>query len=253
MTVVHLATLNIRNLADRWNERLPLLLSDFAALQPDLIGLQEVVYVLEQDRLIGAAGPGRYEASRAWAGRPEYGNSILSRQRAGLSVSEPDRLELSHGRSAGRLRVEIDGMSIHFVNVHLHHEVPDDAIRDEQARIVLAWLADAPQADIQVVVGDFNADPAEPAYARMTGAGFRSACLEANGAEPAVTWPSGLQGPAIDTDGEPSCLDYIWLRGEATVESARVVFDRPAVGDSGLYPSDHFGLSALIRLHRSAR
>jgi hypothetical protein len=33
----------------------------FAALQPDLIlGLQEVVYVLEQDRLIGAAGPGRY-------------------------------------------------------------------------------------------------------------------------------------------------------------------------------------------------
>ena len=37
---LRVATLNLRNLADRWDERLPLLLADFAALQPDLIGLQ---------------------------------------------------------------------------------------------------------------------------------------------------------------------------------------------------------------------
>ena len=54
MDRLHVATLNIRNLADRWFERLPLLLGDMAALQPDLLGLQEVVYVLQQDRLIGA-------------------------------------------------------------------------------------------------------------------------------------------------------------------------------------------------------
>ena len=71
------ATLNLRNLADRWDERLPLLLADMAALQPDLLGLQEVVYPLQQDRLLGAAGEGRYEAHRAWAGRPEYGNALL--------------------------------------------------------------------------------------------------------------------------------------------------------------------------------
>jgi len=79
MDRLHVATLNIRNLADRWDERLPLLLADMAALQPDLLGLQEVVYVLQQDRLIGAAGEGRYEAIRGWAGRPEYGNSLLVR------------------------------------------------------------------------------------------------------------------------------------------------------------------------------
>ena len=56
MDRLHVATLNIRNLADRWDERLPLILADMAALQPDLLGLQEVVYVLQQDRLIGAAG-----------------------------------------------------------------------------------------------------------------------------------------------------------------------------------------------------
>src|SRR5918996_5047597 len=56
MDSLHVATLNISNLADRWDERLPLLLADMAALQPDILGLQEVVYPLQQDRLIGAAG-----------------------------------------------------------------------------------------------------------------------------------------------------------------------------------------------------
>lgn len=48
MDRMHVATLNIRNLADRWPERLPLLLADMAALQPDLLGLQEVVYPMHQ-------------------------------------------------------------------------------------------------------------------------------------------------------------------------------------------------------------
>ena len=38
MDRLHVATLNILNLADRWPERLPLLLADTAALQPDLLG-----------------------------------------------------------------------------------------------------------------------------------------------------------------------------------------------------------------------
>ena len=45
-----------RLLAQQLQKRLPLLLADMAALQPDVIGLQEVVYTLQQDRLLGAAG-----------------------------------------------------------------------------------------------------------------------------------------------------------------------------------------------------
>ena len=143
MDRLHVATLNIRNLADRWDERLPLLLADMAALQPDLLGMQEVVYVLQQDRLIGAAGEGRYEALRAWAGRPEYGNSLLVR--TPLAGRSTDRLELGHNRSALRTVVELAGGSTVLVVVtHLHHEVPDEAIRDDQARQLLAWLETAP-------------------------------------------------------------------------------------------------------------
>ena len=240
------ATLNILNLADRWEERLPLLLADMAALQPDLIGLQEVVYPLQQDRLLGAAGEGRYEAVRGWAGRPEYGNSLLVK--APLTASDPERLELGLQRAAHRVNVQLPGgQRLAFVVTHLHHRPADAGARDEQVAALLPWLDGAPAHDAIVVVGDFNAAPDEAAAQRMCDAGFRSAYELANGVDPAVTWPSGLQAPAMDTDGDPSCLDFIWVRGAVAVEDARLFADRPAVGDPTLYPSDHLGIAARLR------
>ncbi len=155
---------------------------------------------MQQDRIIGAAGAGEYRAVRGWAGRPEYGNSTLVR--APLEPTDVDRLDLGAGRSAHRARIGLPGgRSIVFAVTHLHHLGPDEAIRDAQAATLLDWLDGGPPTDGQIVVGDFNADPDEPAPARMRAAGFRSAHHEANGAEPAVTWPSGLQAPAMDTDG----------------------------------------------------
>ena len=247
MDRLHVATLNIRNLADRWNERLGLLLADMGALQPDLLGLQEVVYPMQQDRLIGSAGEGTYETLRAWAGRPEYGNSLLVR--SPLPASGVERLELGLNRSAVRVMVTLDSGRRILVSVtHLHHEVDGAAERDDQARHLIDWLDGGPASDVQVVIGDFNANPAEPAAARMRSNGYRSAFAEANGAEPAVTWPSGLQAPAIDTDGDPACLDYVWIRGGVSVTSARLVFDRPDPEDATLFPSDHFGISAHLEI-----
>ncbi|HZC31940.1 MAG TPA: endonuclease/exonuclease/phosphatase family protein [Candidatus Bathyarchaeia archaeon] len=245
MDRLHIATLNIRNLADRWDERLPLILADMAALQPDILGLQEVVYVLQQDRLIGAAGAGRYESVRGWAGRPEYGNALLVREP--LVGSDVERLDLGLSRSATRARVAMpSGATVAVVVTHLHHVPADEGVRDEQASVLLDWLDSGASADGLVVVGDFNAEPLEPAYRRMTDVGFRSSFREANDREPDVTWPSGLEAPAKDADGEPGCLDYVWVRGAIGVESCRLAFDRPAVGDPGLYPSDHLGLSARL-------
>jgi endonuclease/exonuclease/phosphatase family metal-dependent hydrolase len=242
---LHVATLNLRNIADRWPERMPLLLADMAALQPDLIGLQECVFAVGQDRLLGAAGEGRYESRRGWAGRPEYGNAVLGK--APLAVGDGERIDLGRNRSALRVPVSLPGgATLDFVVTHLHHLVPDEAAREEQANALVEWLA--PVDGPLVVVGDFNAEPSEPAYRRMVEAGFRSSSTEANGQEPAVTWPSGIQAPGMDVDGDPGCLDYIWVRGALTVVACRLVFDRPAVDDPTLFPSDHFGLSAQVRL-----
>jgi len=239
------ATLNLRNIADRWPERIPLLLADMAALQPDLIGLQECVFAVQQDRILGAAGDGRYESRRGWAGRPEYGNAVLGR--APVTLGEGERLDLGRNRSALRVPATLaSGAEVHFVVTHLHHLPADDVIRAEQAIQLTEWLR--PDADPLVVVGDFNAEPVEPAYRVMVDAGFRSASVEANGAEPEATWPSGIEAPGRDTDGEPGCLDYIWVRGPIIVDEASLAFDRPAVDDPTLYPSDHLGLRARIRV-----
>jgi endonuclease/exonuclease/phosphatase family metal-dependent hydrolase len=247
MVPLHVATLNIRNMADRWSERLGLLLADMSALQPDLLGLQEVVYPMQQDRLIGAAGEGRYGVTRAWAGRPEYGNSLLVREP--LAATGVDRLELGLKRSALRASVSLaGGRRVLVVVTHLHHETSGAAERDDQARRLLDWLAPASATDAQVVMGDFNAHPGEPAVARMRAGGYRSAFAEANGEDPRVTWPSGLEAPAIDTDGDPACLDYIWIRGAMRVASARLVFDRPDGEDATLFPSDHFGIAARLEI-----
>jgi len=244
-TSLRVATLNILNLADRWPERLQLLLADMAAIQPDLLGLQEVVYVMQQDRVLASAGEGRYEIVRGWAGRPEYGNSLLAK--APLQPRDVDRLELGLDRSAVRARFALqDGVRLVFAATHLHHAVGAAQERLEQAENLVRWLEASPAHDALIVVGDFNAAPSEPAYARMTAAGFRSAYLEANGSEPPVTWPSGLQAPAMDMDGDPACLDYLWLRGAVTVERARLAWDRPAADDPTLYPSDHFGIIADV-------
>jgi endonuclease/exonuclease/phosphatase family metal-dependent hydrolase len=247
MDRLHVATFNILNLADRWVERLQLILADMAALQPDVLGLQEVVFVMQQDRLIGAAGEGHYATLRGWAGRPEYGNSLLIREP--LAGRDVERLDLGLQRAAHRTVIELPaGASLLVAVTHLHHAVPATAERDEQAVALIDWLARAPGTDATIVMGDFNADPAEPAYSRMVAAGFRSAFAEANGAEPAVTWPSGLQAPAMDTDGEPDCLDYIWLRGAVRAVDARLVFDRPHPDDPSLYPSDHVGVAAHVEI-----
>jgi hypothetical protein len=52
----------------------------------------------------------------------------------------------------------------------------------------------------------------------------------------------------MDTDGDPECLDYIWLRGSARAASARLVFDRPDPEDATIYPSDHLGIAAELEI-----
>ena len=247
-------SLNLRNLMDRWPERLPLLLAEFAALQPDVAGLQEVVFPLQQDRLLGASGEGNYAARRVAAWRPEVGNSLLVREPLAFGLAPEtaaDRLDLGHLRTAGRAELLInDEARLRVVNLHLHHEVgPEHAqLRLAQTEAVLAWLATMPPVAATIVGGDFNATPAEPTYARMVEAGFRSVMQEANGVEPDVTWPSGLQAPGMDTDGEPGCLDYVWVSGAVQVTAARLCFDRPAVDDPTLYPSDHRGVTADLEI-----
>ena len=245
---IRLATFNIRNINDRYTERKPLLGEAFAALDADICGLQEVVFSEpRQDDFLSSQLEERHY--RSLVSRHErsvnFGNAVLVGRGDVLAHEE---LRLSTGRSAQRVLVAVEGLTLWFANTHLHHVPGEPEVRAEQAEAILAWMAAAPAADASVVVGDFNTPPFEPAYAVMTAAGYRSSMREANGAEPAVTWPSGIQAETMDRDGDPNCLDYIWLWGRARAISAWVAANEHAEGDSTLYPSDHFALVAEVEV-----
>jgi endonuclease/exonuclease/phosphatase family metal-dependent hydrolase len=249
---LRVATFNIRNVNDRWPERKPLLGEAFCAIDAHLIGLQEVGFRKKkrQDDFLA-------EAARRWGREylslesrserfPDFGTAIMFT--TGV-VSVHEQLSIGEGRTAQRALFSLPGQrTLWFANTHLHHVPGEPEIRDAQVARILEWMAAAPDADATIVVGDFNAPPHEPAYARMKAAGYRSASLEANGVEPDVTWPSGIQAPTMDTDGDPNCLDYIWLRGRARVLSAKVAANQSSPNDPTLYPSDHFAIVADVEV-----
>lgn len=246
--LLRVATFNIRNINDRYEERKPLLGAAFASLAADIVGLQEVMLSEpRQDDFLSSQLPARHYKSLVsrHERHPDWCNAILCSTGEILAHEE---LRLSKGRSAHRVLLVVEGRTLWFANTHLHHKPEEPAIRVEQAEAIVAWMEAAPRADAAIVVGDFNTPPSEPAYEVMTRAGYRSAMKEANGAEPAVTWPSGIQAPTMDTDGDPNCLDYIWFTGQVRVRAASVAADAHPPDDPTLYPSDHFALVADIEV-----
>lgn len=239
------ATFNIRNINDRYEERETLLKAAFGMLDADIIGLQEVMFEPhDQDDVLAACLPERpYKSLRSPSERNAgFGNAVLCR--AG-EVQAHEILRLNSLRSIQRALVILPGeRTLWFVNTHLHHKPLEPEVRADQVRKLIAWMADAPHADAIIVAGDFNMPPHEPGYELMKEAGFRSTLFEMNGAEPEVTWPSGIQAPTMDTDGDPNCLDYLWIKGAIAARSARVAANEHAAGDPTLYPSDHFALVA---------
>lgn len=247
------ATFNIRNITDRYDERMPLLGAAFAEINADIIGLQEVIVSdggpgkPRQDDFLSGQLPERHYKSLVspHETRPYFSNAILC---AVGEIQVHEQLRLSTGRSAHRVLVLLEGKTLWFANTHLHHKPEEPEVRRAQAEAIVAWMNEAPAADASLIVGDFNTPPHEPAYTVMHDAGYESAFRVANGAEPKVTWPSGIQADTMDVDGDPNCLDYIWLAGQIRARSVYLAANNPPADDPSIYPSDHFAIVAEIAL-----
>ncbi len=231
------ATLNVRHTADRWRARAPLLVEQLVALDPDLIGLQEVRRFPSQARWIArraaGAGPGR----RPWEVRTAYktgvkrlweGIAVLSR----LPVADGARLPLG-GDSRVALRVTVTLPGGGRLDLYQTHLADGDAdLRRAQAQRLLAWMDERPGM-AQLVVGDLNSGPGSGPL-RVLGRRLRSAYAVVHGSEPRRTVPGG------------AVLDYILVNDLVTVMDAWTTFDRPSPDDPDLLPSDHLGVAARL-------
>jgi len=265
MSEITVATLNLFiNPEGRWPQRAPLIVRQFLEIKPDVIGLQEVDHTIDQANWLvtwinGELGHQEYAAYHMFNPRGVSGFESLAIVTR-LPVVEHDGLDyLATDNIAHRVRLELDGGNfLDFYNTHLYW-VPSRAgsvIRRKQAERLLQWVALHGQKGLQVIVGDFNAVPTGQTTALMKSI-FRSAHEVAQGREPARTWPSplistvnvmrsfGVSSLPPDYSGT---LDYIFVSSGIEVREARVTFDQPDATDNTLYPSDHFGLMARLKV-----
>jgi endonuclease/exonuclease/phosphatase family metal-dependent hydrolase len=229
------ATLNVRNTADRWSERAPLLISQLATLDPQVIGLQEVRHFPGQARRIAreADGEPAYDVRAAYktgCKRLWEGIAVLSR----LPVAGRARLALGgEARVAQRVTLSVPGVgSLDVYNTHLADG--DQNLRAAQAARLLAWMDERREVP-QVLVGDMNSRPGSAPLLVLTGR-LRSAYALVHGSEPPRTVPSG------------AVLDYVLVSEQVTVLDAWVTFDVASAEDPELLPSDHFGVAASLSL-----
>lgn len=250
---VTVATINLRNRADRWSERRHLLVAQLVDTAPDLIGLQEISFPISQGRWLRAQINNRLtgnsrEPYRLIQRRKRHlyhgyfeGIGLLTR----LPVLYSDVLNLGYGgRLALRAHVQLPSrQTADMVVVHLHHVSHDREARLEQAMRLVGWLRARRQTPHQVVMGDFNELPDGPAIQAMKQA-YRSAFEERWGHEPLATFPTAL---VPSPDGWAGCLDYVFVSpGCGPVTAVGIFCQQAAADDPTLFPSDHVGL--LVRL-----
>ena len=255
MIQLTVATINLRNRADRWLSRRHLLVAQLVDAAPDLISLQEIHFPIAQGRWLrnqinmrltrSTRRPYRLIQKRKHHLVEGYfeGIGILTQ----LPVCYHDALPLGYGgRVALRANVELPSrQTLDFVAVHLHHIARDQEAREEQVMKLMGWLNGRRRVPLQVVAGDFNEVPTGPAIRRMKQA-YHSAYADVCGGEPLATFPTALVSPPIDWAG---CLDYIFLSPAVEqVVSASLFCDQPAVDDETLYPSDHVGVLARLAI-----
>jgi endonuclease/exonuclease/phosphatase family metal-dependent hydrolase len=136
----------------------------------------------------------------------------------------------------------------HAVDIYVTHQYMsrgDDSLRLFQAQQLLAWIDSRDDVAARIVCGDFNATLDQP-----------SAALMATRLRPTQTMPTAFT-PLADNDGSVThpywprmdrCVDYLWVGGALEVVASQVCFNQGETADPALYPSDHAGVRADLRL-----
>ncbi|HEY1957508.1 MAG TPA: endonuclease/exonuclease/phosphatase family protein [Polyangiaceae bacterium] len=261
MDRIRVATLNIWNRMGPWEERLAAIRKEIERLQPDVLGLQEVLVIPElgfdQAKAI-AEGFGYHVAFGRSPDGEVYtlGNAVLSRWPIARTFAYALPGTDEH-RSLVFAEIDSPAGKIPFFSTHLNWKFEESAVRQLQVQCLTQFVDACARAENfpAIVVGDFNAEPDSDEIRFMRGLGSlggRSVhyhdVFGHVGSGPGVTF--SLKNPYAALLREPDRrIDYIWVRGgderfRGEPLSARVAFD---VAEGDAYPSDHFGVFAELR------
>lgn len=174
-----------------------------------------------------------------------------------IGTAPEPQIQLLIPRGWNAVEVKSRGEWFRFVNTHLEVDTPEifgqvqTAQADELRRMLMAESLPV------VLVGDINSDgqvlpPLTTAsYALLRGAGFSDAWVDARPGDPGFTsgHDENLRNPVSDPTRR---IDVIFHRGAITALDAMVVGGDPAQRTgAGVWPSDHLGVIATLRLGSS--
>lgn len=273
--IVRVLTLNCWNVSPPFEERLPLLRAGIARLQPDIIGLQEVIrrddgFDMAAMILDGLGYSYVFGGASAWAedGSPipaahlgmGFGNAVASRHEilGWEAVQLPD---CGSGEYRGAVVAEIGVPHgpLLFTTTHLNWKFHHGFVREQQV-LALAATIDEWRRDIYlppVLVGDFNADPDAAEIRFLCGLQslegrscyFEDAWRVAGDGGAGYSWDN--LNPFAALVSEPNRrLDYVFVGLPHENGRGRIVDCRLALRDArnGIYPTDHFGVLAEIEI-----
>ena len=266
MQRLRVVTLNLWNKSGRGEGRRELIRDELRRLQPDVVGLQEVMrmespHLCQAEELNELCGGGfevAYGRASPWSTGLWMGNAVLSRH----PITETQTFALpNHGVDRGRsltlARLQTPAGSLPFFVTHLSWRYHEGYVRLQQAQEVARLVkAHAPILGLPpVLCGDFNAEPDSDEIRFLRGlhvAGGQSTYFADahawKGEGAGHTWD--VRNPFTEPEGLNRRIDYIFVRGpdhggRGRVQSAGLCFDQPV---AGVFPSDHFGVVADLRV-----
>lgn len=244
-------TLNIQGFSGNWERRCQLIAKLLKHEQPDIVGLQEVCHL----RTLGLIGESQAVILARMVGYPFWhfvpahrserqtiGQAVLSQH----PITAVDILSFprdlndpkdTEDRVAVWVRVAL-GRGIEFCVTHLSLS---RKARERSVRQLVRWLWQISNAP-KILVGDLNDGPNSPPLQFLlceANPPFTDAWQIVNGAEGGFTFPSHSPKHRIDyvLFSPPDAFE---------VEEIRTVGDVP--DSCGIYPSDHLGLVAVLKL-----
>ena len=244
-TSLDIVTLNLYHDKDDWPRRRAQIVEKLKVLQPDVIALQEV---LQHETLPNQARWLAEQLGYEWffvstdpPGQVHrYGNALLT-QRPILARAQHALQPLDDSRSAGLLRIDLNGRAVDIYVTHLHWTDQGGPIRARQLADLMQFI-DATSHSLPVVVaGDFNATAGSPELAAL---------------RPGFVDAYGLQHPQADTASSstlnlryfaPKRIDHVFFEREAFAPLASEIILNHADAN-GVWASDHYGMHVSLQL-----
>ncbi|CAB0007498.1 unnamed protein product [Nesidiocoris tenuis] len=252
----------------QWQRRRNLLTQEIVRYSPDVICLQEVDHFNYLKKILGTQGyvgmffpkpdsPCMYVKDN---NGPDgcaifFRTSRFELVHSATRILEVWKVQSNQVALLVILRNRVDGKEVCIATTHLkaRNGALLAALRNEQGKDLLDFVASIAQDRPVILCGDFNAEPIEPVYSSViTHPSIRlaSAYATCEGEPPYTTWKVREEGEVRHT------IDYIFYsKNKFSVED---VLDFPSGEDMGpgrvpsyQYPSDHFSLVTDLRVNQN--